>query len=104
MKVLLAATSPDVRATYKSYLESSSEHQYAITEAETVEQLYSLYGETQPQCILLKYPFTDLPTPDFLYQLSEEAARGKCGIVLLAEAAKLNAFTLELKRQAPVFL
>jgi PAS domain S-box-containing protein len=104
MKVLLAASSPDVRATYKSYLESSSEHQYAITDAETPEQLSALYREVQPQCILLNYPFTEAASFDYMGQLRKEAAAGKCGMVLLVEAEKINALAGELRRLASVFL
>src|SRR5437667_2056099 len=104
MKVLLAAASPEVRATCKAYLESSSEHQYAITDAETVEQLYALHRQIQPQCILLNYPFTDSPTPDFMRQLTQEISGGKCAIVLLVEAEKINAIANELRQLAPSFL
>jgi PAS domain S-box-containing protein len=104
MKVLLAEASPDVRATYKSYLESSSEPQYSITDAETPERLAALYKEIQPQCILLNYPFTDSQTADFMKQLLTDTAREKCGIVLLVEAENINAIAAEFKRGTPLFL
>ena len=103
MKVLLAAP-PDLRATYRSYLEASAEPRYSIADAESPEQIQALYDQVRPHCILLSYPFTGPQPGDFLGHLRRETDGDRCGIVLLVEAARLNAVMPDLRRGAYVFL
>jgi PAS domain S-box-containing protein len=104
MKILLAVASPIERATYKAYLQNSSESYLSTFEAESIEQLQNLFPDSQPQCVVLDYSLIDDKTPDFIGHFTNYAAQHNCGVVLLVQAEQINAIAGQLKNATSGFL
>ncbi len=104
IKILIAVASPEECATYKAYLENFSEHPFSIIEAASSEQLYDLYNQLHPQCVVLDYSLAEAETSECINKLTKDEAHHPCGVVLLVPAETINLIARQLKYGAPEFL